>query len=123
MQNKLNKKRKHYSVKIYTKPNNMNNEQLNAAKDKAAQEAGYNTFNELISVDGYLSDNITLINRAMEIYAQLERTEGIRKDLRRRYYHLFKKVGIAVIYTTPLTTISTGSGKLFAKVLYSCDAV
>ena len=79
MQNKLNKKRKHYSVKIYTKPNNMNNEQLNAAKDKAAQEAGYNTFNELISVDGYLSDNITLISRAMEIYAQLERTEGIRK--------------------------------------------
>ena len=70
MQNKLNKKRKHYSVKIYTKPNNMNNEQLNAAKDKAAQEAGYNTFNELISVDGYLSDNITLINRAMEIYAE-----------------------------------------------------
>ena len=101
----------------------MNTELLTAAKDKAAQEAGYNTFNELISVDGYLSDNITLINRAMEIYAQLERTEGIRKDLRRRYYHLFKKVGIAVIYTTPLKTISTGSGKLFAKVLYICDAV
>ena len=48
----------------------MNNELLTAAKDKAAQEAGYNTFNELISVDGYLSDNITLINRAMEIYAE-----------------------------------------------------
>ena len=29
----------------------MNNELINAAKDKAAQEAGYNTFNELISVD------------------------------------------------------------------------
>ena len=48
----------------------MNTELLTAAKDKAAQEAGYNTFNELISVDGYLSDNITLINRAMEIYAE-----------------------------------------------------
>ena len=48
----------------------MNNELINAAKDQAAQEAGYNTFNELISVDGYLSDNITLINRAMEIYAE-----------------------------------------------------
>ena len=72
----------------------MNTELLTAAKDKAAQEAGYNTFNELISVDGYLSDNITLINRAMEIYAEwvmdktvedqkflLEATytEGIRK--------------------------------------------
>ena len=49
----------------------MNNELINDAKDQAAQEAGYNTINELISVDGYLSDNITLINRAMEIYAEM----------------------------------------------------
>ena len=59
-------------------------------------DAGYNTFNELISVDGYLSDNITLINRAMEIYAEwvmdktvedqkilldATYTEGIRKGM------------------------------------------
>ena len=85
----------------------MNNELINAAKDKAAQEAGYNTFNELISVDGYLSDNITLINRAMEIYAQLERTEGIRKDSRRR--GLVVDFGRLSLITIPLKTISTGS--------------
>lgn len=47
------------------------NELLQAAKDEAAMEAGYNTFEELLSVDGYLSDNTTLINRAMEIYAEM----------------------------------------------------
>ena len=28
-----------------------------------------------------------------------------------------------LLITIPLKTISTGSGKLFAKVLYICDAV
>lgn len=49
----------------------MNKELLQSAKDQAAREAGYNTFEELLSVDGYLSDNTTLINRAMEIYAEM----------------------------------------------------
>lgn len=62
----------------------MNKELLQAAKDEAAMEAGYNTFEELLSVDGYLSDNTTLITRAMEIYAEMVAVEFAER-LRRNY--------------------------------------
>lgn len=47
----------------------MNNEQLNAAKDQAAKELGYKNFGDVIMEEGELN---TVINRAMEIYAEME---------------------------------------------------
>ncbi len=53
----------------------MNNE-LQQAKDKAAQEAGYENFAEY---QCEIFSTSEVLNRAMEIYASQQRTEGIRE--------------------------------------------
>lgn len=80
----------------------MNKELLQAAKDQAAREAGYENYSHMIKTLGHhrigeTTDTVFdyVMNRAMEIYASQQRTEGIREGFEaareRRYLSPYNK--------------------------------